>query len=150
MNTIYYNGQGFLQEGINEIPAGAVQLKNGQAERLELLDKQAQGFIIQPDSKGYPRAVPPPGPTPEERAALFDGAVTAQLDEFARQKQYDSMSNARLTLLSDAFHADGVIAQKAYDDTWASALELMPAVTSGALSIEDACAQLPPLVWPDE
>ena len=71
MNTIYYNGQGFLQEGINEIPAGAVQLINGEAERMELLHKQAQGFIIQPDSNGYPQAVPLPEPTSEELLQLI-------------------------------------------------------------------------------
>ena len=94
---------------------------------------------------------PEPGPesTPEEREAAFNSQVSIRLNAFAVEKQYDSIQNAMLMWESAAFKADGQAAYDAYDVTWSAALELMPAVSSGALSIEDACAQLPPLVWPE-
>ena len=92
---------------------------------------------------------PKPAPTPEELEAAFNSQVTMRLDTFARQKSYDTIQNAMLMRESAAFKADGQSAYDAYDATWSAALELMPAVASGALSIEDACAQLPPLLWPE-
>ena len=85
-----------------------------------------------------------------ERDAAFNAAISTRLNAFIALKGYDSMDKARLTLLSDTFHTDGVVAQKAYDDTWQAAIELIPAVTSGALSIDDALAQLPAIEWPKD
>jgi hypothetical protein len=83
----------------------------------------------------------------DEREARFSAAVTARLNAFAAEKQYDDIASARLAALSTEFAADGQAAQAAYDQTWTAAIALMPQVRSGALSVEQALAQLPGLSW---
>ena len=70
------------------------------------------------------------------------------LEAFAAEKKYDGMTNARLAAFTKEFAKDGEAANKAYAETWAAALLLIPAVRSGEISVEAALARLPPLVWP--
>jgi hypothetical protein len=84
---------------------------------------------------------------PEEREVAFNAAVTARLNVFAAERQYDDITSARLAALSGEFTTDGAIAQAAYDTTWAAAIALMEQVKSGELTVEQALEQLPALVW---
>jgi hypothetical protein len=90
-----------------------------------------------------------PPPTPDVLEAQFNAAVTARLNSFAAERQYDDITSARLASLSTAFKADGEIAEAAYDSTWTAAIALMSQVRDGSLSVDDAVGQLPALVWPD-
>jgi hypothetical protein len=90
-----------------------------------------------------------PPPTPDELEARYAGLVTARLNAYAAQRQYDDIGAARLALLSPEYNADGVAAQAAYDATWTAAIALMAQVRSGALTPEQAVEQLPELAWPD-
>jgi hypothetical protein len=90
---------------------------------------------------------PPPPPTPDELEASFSEAVTARLNAFAQAKGYDSILSARLA--SNSYEADGEAARQAWSDTWDAAIALMPQVRSGALTAQQAIAQLPALVWPE-
>jgi hypothetical protein len=90
-----------------------------------------------------------PAPTPDELEARFSGLVTARLNTFAAEKQYDDIASARLAALSADFAEDGKTAQAAYDSTWTAAIALMEQVRSGELTPEQAVDQLPQLVWPD-
>jgi hypothetical protein len=72
------------------------------------------------------------------------------LNAFARERQYDDISSARLAALSAEYASDGAVAQSAYDQTWTAAIALMPQVRSGALTVEQAVEQLPALTWPEE
>jgi hypothetical protein len=89
----------------------------------------------------------PPPPTPDELEARFSGMVTGHLNDFARQRQYDDITSARLAALSGEFAADGQAAQAAYDQTWTAAIALAPKVRSGELTPEQAIEQLPALAW---
>ena len=96
---------------------------------------------------------PPPPPTPEEERAQrekdFSAAINLRLDAFAELNGYDSMDKARLASLTDAYKADGDVANAAYAATWEAAIELWEDVASGTLAIADALAELPALVWPE-
>ncbi len=83
----------------------------------------------------------------QELEAQFSNAVTQHLNDFALQKQYDSIDTARLASLTTDFKSDGGIANQAYDSTWAKAIELMPNVMDATITVEDAVAQLPVLTW---
>jgi hypothetical protein len=95
--------------------------------------------------------VPPP-PTEDElraaREAEFNVAISARLNEFAKEKQYDDISAARLAALSVEYAADGQAAQAAYDQTWTAAIAMWEDVVSGAIAVEQALEQLPALTWP--
>ncbi len=52
----------------NNIPQDAVAIT--REEHRALLNAQSKGKTIQPDEKGYPVAVDPPPPTPEQRAEM--------------------------------------------------------------------------------
>jgi hypothetical protein len=84
----------------------------------------------------------------DAREAVFSALVTARLNDFAKQKQYDDIASARLAALSSDFSADGQAAQAAYDATWTAAIALMGQVRAGTLTPEQAVEQLPALVWP--
>jgi hypothetical protein len=87
----------------------------------------------------------PPLPTPDELETAFSALVTARLNAFAAEKQYDDITSARLAALSGEFQADGQAAQVAYDVTWTAAIALMPDVRSGEITVEQAVEQLPVL-----
>ena len=91
----------------------------------------------------------PPPPTPDELEARFSVLVTARLNAFAAEKQYDDITSARLAALSDDFSADGEVAKAAYDATWTAAIALVPGVRNGELTPDEAVEQLPALVWPE-
>jgi hypothetical protein len=105
----------------------------------------------------HPEAVedepaPPPPSEAELRARRemeFNGAVTARLNAFAAEKQYDDISAARLAALSSEYAADGQTAQAAYDMTWAAAIAMWEDVASGEITVEQAVERLPALTWPD-
>jgi hypothetical protein len=90
-----------------------------------------------------------PPPTPDELESQFSTAVTARLNAFARDRQYDDISSARLAALSAEYASDGAVAQTAYDQTWTAAIALMPQVRSGALTVEQAVEWLPVISWPE-
>ncbi len=52
----------------NKIPPDAVAITRD--EHTALFNAQSKGKTIQPDEKGYPVAVDPPPPTPEQRAEM--------------------------------------------------------------------------------
>jgi hypothetical protein len=98
--------------------------------------------------------VPPP-PTEDElraaREAEFNRAITLILNEFAAERQYDNINAARLAALSAEYAADGQTAQAAYDAAWAAAIAMWEQVVGGAITVEQAAAelvQLPALTWP--
>jgi hypothetical protein len=88
--------------------------------------------------------------TPEELSAQFTAAINVRLNAFAALRQYDDITSARLAALSADFSEDGHVAQVAYDATWTAAIAIWKQVTSGDLTINEALAQLPALVWPGE
>jgi hypothetical protein len=88
--------------------------------------------------------------SPDELEAGFSGLVTARLDAFAAQRQYDNITSARLAALSSDFTADGQTAQAAYDATWTAAIALMPDVRAGTKTPEQAVEELPALAWPGD
>jgi hypothetical protein len=95
--------------------------------------------------------VPPPPTDVELRAmreAEFNAAITARLNAFAAQRQYDDISAARLAALSVEYAADGQAAQAAYDTTWSAAIAMWESVASGEITVEQAILQLPALTWP--
>ena len=86
----------------------------------------------------------------DELEAQFSAAVTARLDAFALERQYDDIASARLAVLSSEYAADGQAANAAYDATWTAAITLVPQVRSGDLTPEQAVEQLPALAWPGD
>ena len=49
----------------------------------------------------------PPPLTSDQLEGAFSALVTARLDDFAREKQYDDIASARLAALSIEYTADG-------------------------------------------
>ena len=144
----YYANAGFGHTDILPAPTGAVALAD--EEHAALFARQAEWKNIMPPDAGHdkPWLADPPPPTPDQLEAAFSAAVTARLNDFALERQYDDITSARLAALSGEFAADGTIAQAAYDNTWTSAIALMPQVRSGELMPEQALEQLPALAWP--
>ena len=126
--------QAFLAAG--NTPTPYPKDEDGQESREELAKVLAPYGL-----KVYPL-------TPEESSAAFTAIINARLDAFAAMKDYDNMDKARLAALGGAFQADGQVAQAAYDTTWTAAIAIWEQVTSGALPIDEALAQLPALAWP--
>jgi hypothetical protein len=111
-------------------------------------DLARYGIEKLPDPEPAPTT--PYVPTPDDLEHDFLGQVARRLDEFAREKGYDSMDKARLASLSDEYHEDGVIANAAYDSTWAAAIALIPDVREGTITPDEAIAQLPEIAWERE
>jgi hypothetical protein len=93
----------------------------------------------------------PPPPTPEElearREAEFNAAINQRLQNWIADHGWDSLD--RVLGQTGVFADDARIVQAAYDATWQAALPLFADVISGDLSIADALALLPALVWPE-
>jgi hypothetical protein len=87
----------------------------------------------------------PPPPTPDQLAAQFDAAINAVLFTFVQAGGWVSLD--RVLAQTGAYAADAQQAQAGYDQIWEAAIPLIPQVTAGTLSVEDALAQLPELVW---
>jgi hypothetical protein len=89
----------------------------------------------------------PPAPTPDQLEADFSGLVTARLNAWAAERQYDDINSARLAALTPEYAADGTTANAAYGTIWAAAIALMPQVRAGELTPGQAVEQLPALSW---
>ena len=89
-------------------------------------------------------------PSAQELEAQFTTMVTDRLNAFAAEKQYDSITSARLARLAHSFEQDGWTANAAYDVTWKAAIELIPQIGDGTLTPEEALEQLPALAWDEE
>lgn len=87
----------------------------------------------------------------DQREAAFKAAVQLRLDEFALAKDYNDIGSAvsYANSTNPQFAAEGQRAVLLRDETWAAALGMLPAVRSGALTVEAALGQLPALVWAD-
>jgi hypothetical protein len=92
-----------------------------------------------------------PPPTPKELEEKFDQATGERLDAFAALKEYTKGIAAAIAVTGGSadFQADHAVLQNAYDATWTKYIELVPKVRSGELTVEQAVAQLPALVWPE-
>ena len=108
-------------------------------------DLARHGIEKLPDPE--PPEVAPYVPTPDDLEHNFTSRVNQRLEEFARERGYDSMDKARLTALSAEYADDGRIANAAYDATWTAALALIPEVRDGTITPEEAAGQLPEITW---
>ena len=94
---------------------------------------------------------PPPPPTPEDeekrREANFNTAINARLQVWIAECGWDSLD--RVLAQTGLFALDAQTVQAAYDETWAAAIPLFPAVIAGVMTIEEAVSALPALVWPE-
>jgi hypothetical protein len=119
---------------------------------IEVWETMPDGyFTVEEWEAAHPAPEPEP-PTEaelrERRAAEINAAVSARLNAFAAEKQYDDISAAQLAALSSEYAADGQTAQSAYDHTWAAAIAMWEDVASGAITVEQAVERLPVLTWP--
>ncbi len=87
--------------------------------------------------------------SPDELVKQFEEAVAQGLDAFARERQYDNMDKARLAALTVDFKADGDYANQLYDRVWSAAFALEEQIRTGTITINDALAALPEMVWPE-
>lgn len=85
--------------------------------------------------------------SPEEMLKQFEEAVSARLDSFAQEKQYDNMDKARLASLSADFKTDGDYANGVYDQVWLAAFALEEQIRGGSLSAAEALSRLPAVEW---
>jgi hypothetical protein len=132
------------QEGWIDLTAA--QIQNAGIQGYEAYVSPATANI---DDNGVITFTPPTeAELRARREAEFNAAISARLNEFAAEKQYDDISAARLAALSSEYAADGQAAQAAYDATWTAAIAIWEQVASGAITVEQATAQLPALTWP--
>lgn len=101
----------------------------------------------------YLKSRRPPDPMEMQQARAireFEAAVTERLDEFAHEKQYDSMDKARLAALTVDFKPDGDFANKLYDEVWAAAFALEEEIKNWTMSVDEALKKLPEMIWPKQ
>ena len=126
----------------NGNPTGeTVTTDNLQALIAALPEGTAYDLVEEADAETWWKA----NQSADELEAQFNAAVTARLDAFALERQYDDIASARLAVLSSEYAADGQAANAAYDATWTAAITLVPQVRSGDLTPEQAVEQLPAL-----
>jgi hypothetical protein len=94
-----------------------------------------------------PPPLEPDPPTAEELEAQFDAAVTARVEAFARKRGWDSLD--RVGWQRGAYAGDAEAVNAAYDATWAAALPMVEDVKAGIVSVDNAVAKLPALMWPE-
>jgi hypothetical protein len=82
-------------------------------------------------------------------SALFIQSINQYLDNFAAENGYSRGIAAALAVTKNStiYGANFEPLQTAYDSVWQAALLLLPQVTSGTVTLEDALAQLPALEW---
>lgn len=92
---IYFNAKtnGFYDSEINIIPKKSVKIQHEY--HAELLQKQSEGFVIQPDKNGYPVAI--------ERTLTDDEIKT--MNESQKQRLIND-ANENITLLQRAIKHD--------------------------------------------
>jgi hypothetical protein len=132
-------------EKISTIPPDAVPVSDG--EYAALLEAQSAGKQIVTGPDGAPVAQDPPPPTPDDQVKQFEQAVTASLEAFAQERGWDSLD--RVLQQTGAFAADAAIAQAAYDGIWQTAFPLIDQIRGETLTLDEALAQLPKPVWPE-
>lgn len=93
--SIYYNKNtlGFYDSEINEMPENSVEISSEYHN--ELLQKQALGFEIQPDKKGYPIAI---------KKVLAD-EERIYINE-SKKQQLINEATQKITLLQDIIDLD--------------------------------------------
>lgn len=95
----------------------------------------------------------PPIPTSEELQADFAKQISLMLDGFATtpvmatQATFTGTNEARLAEFSTDYSALGAAMRTLYEAVRAKEEELLPLVTTGQLSVDDAMAQMPTLSW---
>jgi hypothetical protein len=156
MEEIIDSGSGidYTQPVIERASGGYVVVKDGLPYHVTESDQwYGEAAAWAAGNPGSVVVEQPPGFTPEElgeqRGTAFGNAINARFDAFAQAKGYDNMDKARLAVLTDAYKADGEVANAAYAATWKKALELWDEVVSGALPIGEALDELPALAWPE-
>lgn len=139
----------------DNIPADAVEITAEQ--HAQLLADQSAGATIQPDQDGFPVAVFPPPPTPEqiEVATIAELTATVQLhlDTKARERNYDNILSlcTYATSTNPTFAAEGQAGLNWRDACWTKCYEVMAAVKAGIRTTptsEELIAELPVLIWP--
>lgn len=115
------------------LPAGSVPISDAEAEAIQA----AQNAL-----------------TPAQIEAAFTGAIQQRLDDFARQRNYDSILSACTYATSAVakFKTEGQACVNLRDATWAAAYNILAEVQAGdrpmPASIADIEADLPAAVWP--
>ncbi|MDZ7920769.1 hypothetical protein [Rhodoferax sp.] len=123
---------GIDPSSISEFPKDAVRISQEDADEL--------------------RKLPPP--TSEQIAEQFIASIQNRLDDFARQRNYDSILSACTYATSAVakFKAEGHACVNLRDATWAAAYDILGKVHTGQRpmpsSLADIEADLPALVWP--
>lgn len=117
----------------------------------------SQDDLITPDmqylSAEALAALRAPAPlTFEQQMAVFEGAIQASLDAFARTRNYDGIMSActYVTSTVPAFAAEGQRCVELRDATWQAAYALLAEVQSGARpvpTLEEVLAEMPALAW---
>ncbi|MES2237611.1 MAG: hypothetical protein V4500_07665 [Pseudomonadota bacterium] len=133
-----------------KIPADAVEIT--AEAHAELLAGQSSGKQIVADLDGRPMLVDPPPPTREAIIAGFTAAIQQRLDDFARQRSYDSILSACTYAASAVpkFQAEGAYCVSARDATWAAADTLLAEHTAAGTTptLDEVLTAMPVLVWP--
>ena len=149
--------RGFYDTAIHgdNIPMDCVEITADY--HAELLAAQSQGASIQSDENGYPVAVFPPPPTPEqiEAATIAELTATVQLhlDTKARERNYDNILSlcTYATSTNPTFAAEGQAGVNWRDACWTKCYEVMAAVKAGIRTTptsEELISELPVLIWP--
>ena len=115
------------------LPAGCVEITDAEADAI--------------------RAANVPQPTQAQIISAFTAAIQKRLDDFARQRNYDSILSACTYATSTVvkFKAEGQACVNLRDATWSAAYDILAQVQSGTrpmpASITDIEADLPALGW---
>lgn len=129
-NSLHYIDS---EEFENLLPAGSVRITDAEADAI----RAAQNVL-----------------TPAQIAANFTVSIQQRLDEFARQRNYDSILSACTYATSTVpkFKTEGQACVNLRDATWAAAYQILADVQAGQrampTSIADIEADLPAAVWP--
>lgn len=133
------------------IPEDAVAIS--AEAHAALVEGQATGREIVPDTNGVPHLADPAPPTPQQLLGQYRLAVQGHIDQVAGQRGYDSgtscASYAESTVPGWAAEASAMILWR--DAVWQQVLSTFADVQSGKAEIpalEDLIADLPTIDWP--
>ncbi|MCL2029028.1 MAG: hypothetical protein FWG97_01195 [Deltaproteobacteria bacterium] len=86
--------------------------------------------------------------SPAQKEQAFYAVVMEKLNQWAVDRGWDSID--RVLAQTGTFAADAQVAQQGYDLYWVKAFEILPQLSSGKLTFEQAVAKLPNLpAWPN-
>lgn len=135
-----------------KIPPDAVLITD--ALHQSLLAAQAEGYAISPGDNGFPIAITPPPPSPEQILSRLTAKLQDHLDSTAQAYGYDDIKSAISYADEPAvpkFQQEGQAFRSWRSLFWAAANELRAAVESGTRAIptlSELIAALPTLSLP--